>query len=314
MRAGLLRGPLQKGRHSLSQVVQLFTNPRSGSYSARRLRALVRAFEDLGAGVLQSESAAGCPVIDSRATHICIAAGDGTVRHVAAAAVRDGRALPLSIYPAGTVNLLAMEAGYPRNPRRFARMVLAEGGLRQHYPVAIGPAASEQAYFFACAGVGPDSLAVDRVSPRLKKRIGRLAYLVAGTKLLGAWPRPHITLSHPGGETACEAFYVAKGRYYGGRWSFAKEARVHEPLLHVVALETARRRDYARFLWCLVRHADSSALSFVHVFTCTALSAAADEPLPLQADGDTVDTLPVTLTLCETPLGFCQGVRTRQSR
>lgn len=301
------------GAALLSQVVQLFTNPRSGSYSARRVRALVRAFEERGARVLQSESNAQCPVIDSRTTHVCIAAGDGTVRHVAAAAVRDSRALPLSIYPAGTVNLLAMEAGYPRDPRRFARMVLAAEALRHHYPVAIGQVAGEETYFFACAGVGPDSLAVDRVSPRLKRRVGRLAYLVAGAKLLAAWPRPRITLSHPGGETACEAFYVAKGRYYGGRWSFAKEARVHEPLLHVVALRTARRRDYARFLWSLLRHGDPAALPFVRVFTCTALSAAAGEPLPLQADGDTVGTLPVTLTLCETPLGFCQ-VRTRRSR
>ena len=206
----------------------------------------------------------------------------------------------MSIYPAGTVNLLAMEAGYPRNPRRFARMVLRAEATRHHYPVAVG-----EGYFFACAGVGPDSLAVESVSPRLKRAVGRLAYAVAAVGLLWSWPRHRIALDHPEGQLQCEAFYVAKGRYYGGRWSFAREARVHDPVLHVVALSTARRRDYARFLWALVRHADPADLPFVRVFTCTSVSASSAEPLPLQADGDIIGALPVTLTLCEEPLAFC---------
>ncbi len=284
----------------MGEVVQVFGNPRAGTRAARRLRALARALEEQGAEVLLCESAAGVPVIDDRATHVCVAGGDGTVRHVASAVLRGGRNVPLSIYPAGTVNLLAMEAGYPRNPRRFARMVLQTEAARLHYPVAVG-----EGYFFACAGVGPDSLAVDRVSPRLKRVIGRLAYAVAAAGLSWTWPRHKIALDHPGGHLECEAFYVAKGRYYGGRWSFAKEARVHEPVLHVVALTTARRRDYARFLWALLRHADPAALPFVRVFTCTTVSAASAEPLPLQADGDIIGALPATLTLCEEPLAFC---------
>ena len=284
----------------MDQVVHLFGNPRAGSYSARRVRALVRAFEALGAEVIQSECSAGTPSIDDHATHVCIAAGDGTVRHVAAAVVRSGRSLPMSIFPAGTINLLAMEAGYPRDPRRFARAVLRSDSKRRHYPVAVA-----ESYFFACAGVGPDSLAVDRVSPSLKRRVGRFAYVVAAVRLLWNWPRHRIALDHPGGALECEAFYVAKGRYYGGRWSFAREARVHEPVLHVVALTTARRRDYVRFLWTLLRHADPAALPFVRVFTCTTMSASSAEPLPLQADGDTIGALPATLTLCEEPLVFC---------
>lgn len=284
----------------MGEVVQLFGNPRAGTHSARRLRALARAFEELGAEVLLSESASGIPAIDDRAAHVCVAGGDGTVRHVASAVARSGRALPMSIYPAGTVNLLAMEAGYPRDPRRFARMVLRAETTRHHYPVAVG-----EGYFFACAGVGPDSLAVERVSPALKRAVGRMAYVVAAAGMLWNWPRHRIVLDHPGGHLECEAFYVAKGRYYGGRWSFAREARVHDPVLHVVALTIARRRDYARFLWALARHTNPAALPFVRVFTCTAVSAACAAPLPLQADGDTIGTLPVTLTLCEEPLVFC---------
>lgn len=282
------------------QVVQVFSNPRAGSHSAGRVRALVRAFEDLGATAIATECGAGVPTIDPRATHVCVAAGDGTVRHVAGATLREGRSVLLSIYPAGTVNLLAMEAGYPREPRRFARMVLQCPVERLHYPVAL-----DDGYFFACASVGPDSLAVDGVSTVLKRWLGRFAYGMATAALLWRWPRHKIVLDHAGGRVECEAFCVAKGRYYAGRMSFAPSARVGEPMLHVVALTSVRRRDYAHFLWTIACRRDVSALPFVETFTCTTLRADCAEALPLQADGDTVGTLPAAMTLCERPLPFC---------
>ena len=284
----------------MNRTVQLFSNPGSGRHTARKIAALIRAFESLGATVVHSESAQGVPQIRDDADHVCIAAGDGTVRHVAGAVARSGRPVPLSIYPAGTVNLLAMEAGYPRNPRRFARMVLESEGSRPHYPVTIG-----DGYFFACAGVGPDAFAVARVSSSLKRQIGRLAYAAATLGLLRDWPRQTIRLTCDGGETQCEAFYVAKGRYYAGRWSFAREARVHEPTLRVVALRQARRRDYARFLWAVLTGGDVAALANVAVFQCKTLTAVSDTPLEIQADGDIVGNLPATMTVAEAPLVFC---------
>ncbi len=215
-------------------VVQLFSNPKAGTYRARRVRALVRALEAQGATVHHVESQNAPPVIRDDATHVCVAAGDGTVRHVAGAVARSGRPVALSIFPAGTINLLAREAGYPRGAAEFARLVLASEPRRRHYPVALG-----DGYFFACAGVGPDSHAVARVSSRLKRTFGRLAYGVAVMGLLVEWPRHRIVLECGGGEIDCEAFYVAKGRYYAGRWSFAPKARLDEPLLHVVALKRA---------------------------------------------------------------------------
>jgi diacylglycerol kinase family enzyme len=284
----------------VSHVVQLFSNPASGGYRARRLRALVRALEAHGAAVHPCESRDGAPVIRDDATHVCVSAGDGTVRHVAGAVARSGRPLALSIYPAGTINLLAREAGYPRRADEFARLVLEAEPRRRHYPVAIG-----DGYFFACAGVGPDSLAVASVSPRAKRIVGRLAYALAFLRLLPRWPRHALALDCDGRAIACEAFYVAKGRYYAGSWSFAPAARLDEPLIHVVALRTARRRDYFRFVLALLRGGDVTGLANVEMATCSTLRATAGEPLPVQADGDIVGTLPARLTVGEKPLIFC---------
>jgi diacylglycerol kinase family enzyme len=281
-------------------VVQLFSNPRAGRRRAGRVDALVRAFEAQGAKVLRSVSADGPPQIAPQATLVCVAGGDGTVRHVASAVLAGGHTVRMSIYPAGTINLLAMEAGYPRDPAQFARMALADVPSRPHYPAAFG-----DAHFFACAGVGPDSLAVAAVSPTLKRALGRFAYAAAFLRLLVRWPRHAITLTVDGREIACEAFYVAKGRYYAGRWSFARDARVHEPVLHVVGLRRARRRDYLWFVGAILMHRDPARLANVEAFTCSSLRAASAEPLPLQADGDIVATLPVEFAVGETPLAFC---------
>jgi len=283
----------------LSPVVQLFSNPRAGSHSERRLRALVRAFEDEGATVIECESQ-GEPEIAAKATHVCVAAGDGTVRHVAGAVAREGRAVAMSIFPSGTINLLAREAGYPTDPQSFARLVLAGGEIRPHYPVTLG-----EGYFFACAGVGPDSLAVERVSGELKRRIGRLAYVVAFSRLLWNWPRHSIRLEADGRTIECEAFYVAKGRYYAGPWSFAQAARVHDPVLHVVALKQARRRDYARFVVGMLMGRDADERHGTEAFTCQSLKATSAGELPLQADGDIVGALPATMAVSEVPVVFC---------
>ncbi|KRA81613.1 diacylglycerol/lipid kinase family protein [Altererythrobacter sp. Root672] len=280
-------------------VVQLFTNPTSGSYSRERIAELARSLEAEGATVLHCDSG-GDPEFAETATHVCVVGGDGTVRRVAGAMARQTRAVPLSIYPSGTINLLAREAEYPADPRAFARLVLQGRAGRPHYPVALG-----DGFFFSCAGAGPDSYAVERVSLPLKRRIGRLAYAAAFCKLLWHWPRHSIRLEAEGRVLECEAFYVAKGRYYAGAWSLARAARVHDPLLHLVALPRARRRDYARFVFGLICGRDASRQAGVVSFTCRELTATCKVALPLQADGDIVGTLPASMAVSEVPLAFC---------
>lgn len=280
-------------------VVQLIYNRSSGSHCPRRLESLRSGLEARGAKVILSECGPGLPIeVSGEASHVCAVGGDGTLRHVALALAGCGRTLPFSVYPAGTVNLLHRERPCPTDPDGHASRLLGEAQGRLH------PATLNDTCFLACASVGPDSRAVAQLSLRLKARIGKLAYAVAFARLLLDWRRTPIRLAWDGGETVCEAFYVAKGRYFAGPWSFAPEASSAEPLLHVVALKTARRRDFARFVWALWRGAPVGALPGVTSFECTRLSAEADEALPVQADGDPLGTLPVRIALHETALSL----------
>ncbi|HEY0960521.1 MAG TPA: diacylglycerol kinase family protein [Novosphingobium sp.] len=282
---------------SPAPVVQLFFNPASGSFSARDMVLLARGIEAAGARVIPaiSSDTAEPLTIDRDASHICIAGGDGTIRHVATMLARRGCPLPIAIYPAGTVNLLAMDGGYAADPAGLVRRLFGEQAGKLHHPVAIG-----EELFFACASAGPDSAAIAALSTRLKRWIGRAAYLVAFLGVLWRWPRPRIILTADGRQTACEAFYVAKARYFAGRWSFAPQACPSDGMLHVVALPRAGRRDYARFIWAMLC---GQKVPGVH-FTCTTLMAQCDDPMPVQADGDMIATLPLTLTVDARAIAF----------
>jgi diacylglycerol kinase (ATP) len=280
-------------------VVQLFVNPRPGRRARLRVEALRTALERQGASVLLSKSGSCRLEIDDRADHACAVGGDGTLRHVVAAVHRTGRSISVSAYPGGTVNLLARECGYPHAADAFARRLLDGGEARMHSTALIG-----EMPLLACASVGPDSLAVAGLSPVWKERIGRAAYLLAFCRVLLNWRRARIILLHEGQQRCCEAVYVAKGRFFAGPWSFAPDARVGEPLLHVVALRRASRLDFVRFISTMLAHRSVADLPGVETFACSELTILGDDALPLQADGDIVAHLPATISIRAEPTRF----------
>ncbi|MDO7841802.1 diacylglycerol/lipid kinase family protein [Sphingomonas immobilis] len=280
-------------------TVQVFTNPRAGGFAKRRIAALRRCFTSSGVTLIETESGSSPLSVDERADHVCCAGGDGTLRHVVAAVCRSGRDVSLSVYPNGTVNLIAMESGYPRDPEAFVRRILDGGQRARHYVGLVGdiPMAS-------CASVGPDSYAVATVSSALKRVIGRAAYLFAVSGFLLRWPRAKIMLFHAGGQTACEAVYVAKGRYFAGRWALTPEASVFSPEFDVIALRRASRTDVLRFARYMLTGRSIWGMPGADHFRCTELTIASDDAAPVQADGDIVGHLPVHISIRLAPFTF----------
>jgi len=284
----------------LRRTVQIISNPAAGSHCVRKVAALAAALERAGAQVIRSECGPANDVsIDAQADHLCVVGGDGTARHAAQAAAKSPHPIGMSLYPAGTINLLHREAPCELDPDVFARRIVTQAEQRNHFAAGLG-----DGFFLACASVGPDSAAVAAVSSKLKRRIGRLAYGVSFLGVLVNWPRPRITLRTDGRSIACEAFYVAKSRYFAGPWSFAPDARGSDPLLHVVALTKASRWRYARFLLAMLTGRPMKRVAGAVCFSCTELHADCDEPLPVQADGDVAARLPVSIMLRKEPILF----------
>lgn len=280
----------------MTRRVQLFYNPYSGSFSHQRLQALVEAYADNGFTALITESSFNSPAhLKEGVDQICIAGGDGTVRQVINQAAREADAAPIFIFPMGTINLIALEQESSGDPHIFVQQTLS-GSPHSFYPVHIN-----DTRFLVCASVGPDSLAVSALSQGLKNYIGRLAYGIALMQQIFRWPRPSIQVNAPERSFMCEALYIAKGRYFAGRWSIAPDARLDKPLLYVLALRSASRRDFIAFILAvIIGRADR--LKNAICFTCTELELWSDCAWPMQADGDIVTTLPARIKIDSRPI------------
>ena len=101
--------------------------------------------------------------------------GDGTAMEVLHAAGR--REVPVGVLPGGTGNLLARALGTPLDIRRAVHALL-DGEERK---IDLGVLDDGRTFSFA-AGVGIDVTMLERASPRLKRRFGVFAYVMAGAR------------------------------------------------------------------------------------------------------------------------------------
>jgi len=168
---------------------------------------------------------------------IIAAGGDGTLNEVlnGMCDVTDGLARArLGVLPLGTVNVFARELGIPTRPdaawailRRgnekcidLPRIEFGEGEHRRHI------------HFIQLAGAGLDSRAIQLVEWSLKKKLGPLAYVIAGLKAM-AGELPMISVSDGTKSISGQLALIGNGRLYGGKFRVFPRADLADGLLDV---------------------------------------------------------------------------------
>jgi len=259
-------------------IVQLVCNPDAGGYSSRRIDGLRAAWAAHGFDTLVCESSPrnGFTLVGDVA-RICIAGGDGTVRHVLTDPALRNAGKPVDIFPAGTINLAAREWRTSRQPGRFVKRAIRREA-RPVYPGTVNGTA-----FLVCASIGPDARAVANVSLALKKHIGRLAYGASMIRSWLNWQRPQLTVEVDGEMVTCEAVYIAKGRFYAGPW------------------RRARRRDYLAFVLAIVL-GRPSAMANICCLQGRNVCVESDQEELVQVDGDIAASLPARFQVSGAPI------------
>ncbi|HZV58554.1 MAG TPA: diacylglycerol kinase family protein [Sphingobium sp.] len=280
------------------RAVALVSNPTSGGYSRAKLEQLCASFAAQQCRVHHYDSLSFKDErLDPDVDLICVFGGDGTLRTAIDNRPPEAGDVPYCVFPAGTINLVAREAGY------HARLPDFVADIRARQPRRHIAGRIDQHVFLCCASVGPDSHAVARVSLRLKKVIGRLAYPVALVGLLFAWPRHRLTVEIDGAVHAAEGVFILKGRHYAGQWMLDGQADLTRDRFRVLLMPRARRRDFLRLVLSMLfgrafadprwRRLDARAVDI--------RSAA---PLPVQADGDIVASTPIRIAVDPDALSF----------
>ena len=181
---------------------------------------------------------------------IVAAGGDGTVNEVLNGIADAPNGLEqsrLGVLPLGTVNVFARELAIP------TRLDLAWQAIREGREQTIDLPAVEYHHngkgkrlcFAQLAGAGLDARAIELVSWSLKKKIGPLAYVIAGMNALMA-PQSQITVTGGDAPVTGELVLIGNGRLYGGDYRVFPDADLCDGLLDVCVFPRANWRTLAR--------------------------------------------------------------------
>lgn len=227
----------------------IITNPSARGDKARSFLEQRKSWEEVG--VIMETSGPGdaerlaALAVKQGFTTVIAGGGDGTVFEVLNGLVSGNERLidyRFGVLPLGTVNVFAKELGMPMNPK-LCKDVLLKGSCRNiNLPVVDFQKNHlvERRYFVQLGGAGLDAAAINEVSFKLKKKVGPLAYIAAGLKVLNnKLPKILCKTSH-GVSAEGKLVLIGNGAFYGGKFRVFPDATLDDGLIHALVIEDIR--------------------------------------------------------------------------
>jgi YegS/Rv2252/BmrU family lipid kinase len=232
---------------------------------------------------------------DDGARRLVVVGGDGSVNEVVnGIAGRDG--LELAVVARGTGWDFVRTYGIPRKLEDAARVALT-GDVRT---IDIGRAtfrswAGEDATssFVNIASAGMSGAIAQRANETTKALGGKASYLMATFAVFARWKSDVVRVAVDG-ETRTGRMHdvvVANGRYFGGGMMMLPEAEPDDGLLDVLTIGDLTKRD---LLLTLPKTYRGRHLPHpkAEVLRGAVVTVDADEPLPIELDGEQPGTTP----------------------
>ena len=231
---------------------------------------------------------------------VIAAGGDGTINEVlnGIGDAPDGfTGACLGVLPLGTVNVFARELGIPLAVEKAWAAIRAGREMRMDLPcVEFATGGTRQRRYFAqLAGAGLDARAIELVSWSHKKRVGPLAYIVAGLKAL-AGKLPQIRAVSGAQSSAGELVLIGNGRLYGGNYEISPQADLRDGLLDVCVFPRAGWLTLGRCALPLLVRGKIPAAS-VQRFQAETFTLTSEFAAPFELDGELIGQLPATFSI-----------------
>ncbi|MDA1274016.1 MAG: diacylglycerol kinase family lipid kinase [Verrucomicrobia bacterium] len=226
---------------------------------------------------------------------VVAAGGDGTINEVVNGIgdVAEGFARArLGVLPIGTVNVFARELGIPQGFAAAMKFVLGGKEISIDLPGMRfqRDGSSEERYFIQMAGAGLDARAIEIVDLDLKKRIGQLAYVIAGLKALRQ-PAPEIRVGGDSQTFKAQLVLIGNGRYYGGKIPIFSRGDSQDGLLDIRIFKHVNWFVLARYLLGFLSPRLYYPIGEAYLQTASVKLDSA-ERVPVELDGEWVGCLP----------------------
>lgn len=277
-------------------------NPTAGGRKRALLEATLALLRQSGRTIdLRATQARGDAEViarESRGGLLVVAGGDGTINEaVNGLLTAQGGAPSLALIPMGTANVLAAEIELRTTPEAIVRTITDGATARVHVGLANGRC------FTAMAGVGFDAHVVAGVDLRIKRWLGKGAYILSAMWQLLRFRFPRYRVAIDGTPYDAASAIVAKGHFYGGRFVCAPGARIDRPEFHVCLFGRGGRWNILRYGLALA-FGRLSRLADVRVVPGRSVIIEGPEGDPVQGDGDIIAQLPVHIEIAPTPLAL----------
>ncbi len=289
MKAQLIYNPVAGPRDVRREIKQICAYLEQSGWTID-----VTATEGPGDGINKARKAA-----QAKRDVVLVAGGDGSVNDAVNGLV--GTETALGVIPVGTGNLWAKQLSVPTytllNPLRLreAASGLVKGKIRR---VDVGKANGH--YFLCWASIGLDAQVTTQMEPRPRrtKRLGALPYIFAAFTVArdfkGISTRILIDSQPVRGRMLLTL--VSNIRQYGGVFDVARDARIDDGLLDIFVFKGT---GFFYILRHLVKILGQRYLQDPQVVYRQArrIYVDAEDQVPVQVDGDPLNTTPVTIEL-----------------
>jgi diacylglycerol kinase (ATP) len=231
---------------------------------------------------------------------VIAAGGDGTVNEVlnGIGDVPSGfENTRLGVLPLGTVNVFARELCLPLKIADTWNILRRGKEKRIDLPVVefMTDGKKDRRYFAQLAGAGLDARAIELVSWKHKKKVGPLAYVIAGLKALRE-PQPRIKVRADGREVSGELVLTGNGRFYGGSFAVFPDAELSNGLLEVCCVP---RADFLTLLRCApgVLFQQRLPEKAIHRLSVKTFELTSETKAAFELDGEWVGYLPAKFSV-----------------
>ena len=235
--------------------------------------------EDPGTGMAGAAAVSGADLV-------IVCGGDGTVREVCAELA--GTGIPVGIIPAGTGNLLARNLDIPLFLRAAIDIALT-GQDRAIDMVEVSGDGLEKTHFMVMAGMGFDAAIMEGVNPRIKEKVGWIAYVISGLKSL-MFPAIKVEITVDGGEPTTHrvrTIVVGNVGYLQAGMPLLPDAAIDDGLLDVVMLHPRKFLSWVPLAYrVLAKGARTDEL--INRTTGRSIVVRTATETPRQLDGDSI--------------------------
>jgi len=272
----------------MTMRILIISNPAAGQRGTSLLQQVMSSLEarDTAVSHIATRRAGELEQIVSNAStndwdRIAIAGGDGSLLEAVNGWSEDTP--PIGLIPIGTANVVSLELGLPAKPDALADLILL-GSTRQ---ICV-PETNGRRFVF-CAGAGFDAYLVASVSGRLKKYLGKLAFVIAAFGALKRYRFPRLDIVVDGVSYSGAGVIIMNGSLYGGPYNVAPGRQLSDPVLSVIVLTDPGARNAISYTTAMLRGRLHKHSGVRFIPSATSVDVTGPRGVAYHTDGDIAD-------------------------